>query len=187
MASRAWQAAAVLAAVAAVAPVVRGQSAHPADNPELTRMFQEDQDDRKPGLHGIDWAQVKPRDDARLARTRELYASGALRTGTDWWHAALILQHSNEADDYLLAHEMSVAAVVKGEDNAKWLVAATEDRFLMKIGRKQRFGTQYEPADEPGRHQLASTDSGVTDALRAVLNTPSLAEAKGRASQFDRK
>jgi len=31
-------------------------------------MFQEDQDDRKPRLHGIDWAVVKPRDDARLAR-----------------------------------------------------------------------------------------------------------------------
>jgi hypothetical protein len=78
-------------------------------------MFQEDQDDRKPGLHGIDWAVVKPRDDARLERTRQLYAAGGLRTGADWFHAALILQHSSEADDYLLAHEMCIAAVAKGE------------------------------------------------------------------------
>ena len=63
------QAGIVLAAVAAVlAPVVRGQGASPPDNAELPRMFQEDQDDRKPRLHGIDWAVVKPRDDARLAR-----------------------------------------------------------------------------------------------------------------------
>jgi hypothetical protein len=185
---RAWQAGIGLAAVAAVlAPVVRGQNASPTDNAELARMFQEDQDDRKPGLHGIDWAVVKPRDDARLARTRELYAAGGLHTGADWWHAALILQHSSEADDYLLAHEMSVAAVVRGEENAKWLVAATEDRFLMKIGRKQRFGTQYEPGDEPGKYRLAATDAQVTDELRAVLNAPSLAEAKAAASQFDKK
>jgi hypothetical protein len=99
----------------------------------------------------------------------------------------LILQHGSEADDYLLAHEMSMAAVVRGEENARWLAAATEDRFLMQIGRKQRFGTQYEPADEPGKYRLASMDPGVTDELRAVLGTPSLAEAKAAAGQFDKK
>ena len=57
----------------------------------------------------------------------------------------------------------------------------------MKIGRKQRFGTQYEPADEPGRYRLAPTEPQVTDELRAVLGTPSLAEAKATASQFDKK
>ena len=184
----AWRAAVVLAAVTTiVAPVVRGQTSPASDNAELARMFQEDQDDRKPGLHGIDWAKLKPRDDARLARTRELYASGALRTGADWFHAALILQHSSEADDYLLAHEMSVAAVAQGHKDARWLVAASEDRFLMKIGRKQRFGTQYEPGDDPGRFRLAPTEPHVTDALREAIGIPSLAEAKATASQFDKK
>jgi hypothetical protein len=178
---------AMAVAVVGTAVAREAQAPPPADSGEMTRMFQEDQDDRKPGLHGIDWAVVKPRDDARLARTRELYASGALRTGADWWHAALILQHSSDADDYLLAHEMSVAAVVRGEENARWLVAATEDRFLMKIGRKQRFGTQYEPADEPGKYRVAATDPQVTDELRAVLGTPSLAEARATASRFDKK
>jgi hypothetical protein len=183
-----WRARVVLAAVATVvATVVRGQTSPPTDNAELARISQEDQDDRKPGVHGIDWAKVKPRDDARLARIRQLYASGALRTGADWFHAALILQHSSEADDYLLAHEMSVAAVAQGHKEARWLVAASEDRFLMKIGRKQRFGTQYEPADEPGKYRLAPTEPQVTDELRAVLGTPSLAEAKATASRFDKK
>jgi hypothetical protein len=111
----AWAAFVALAMVGTVAsPVVHGQSPPPTDNAELARLFQEDQDDRKPGLHGIDWAVVKPRDDARLARIRQLYASGGLRTGADWLHAALILPHSSEADDYLLAHEMCMAAVAKG-------------------------------------------------------------------------
>jgi hypothetical protein len=184
----AWAAFVALSMVGiAASPVVRGQSLPPTDNTELARMFQEDQDDRKPGLHGIDWAVVKPRDDARLERTRQLYAAGRLRTGADWFHAALILQHSSEADDYLLAHEMCIAAVAKGEMDAKWLAAASEDRFLMKIGRKQRFGTQYEPADEPGKFRLAPTDPQVTDDLREVLGTPSLAEAKATANRFDKK
>jgi hypothetical protein len=159
----------------------------PSDNGELAQMFRDDQDDRKPGLHGIDWAVVSPRDDARLKRTRELYASGALRTGADWLHAALILQHSNDADDYLLAHEMCVAALAQGEKGARWLVAATEDRYLIKIGREQRFATQYEPAAEPGKFRLAPTDPRVTDELRAALGAPSLARAKATESQFDKK
>src|SRR6185369_13021089 len=97
-----WSVAVLLAAVTVVvAPVVRGQTSPPSDNAELARIAQEDQDDRKPGVHGIDWAKVKPRDDARLARIRELYASGVLRTGGDWFRAALIFQHGSEADDYL--------------------------------------------------------------------------------------
>jgi hypothetical protein len=163
------------------------QTPTPSNNAELMRMFQEDQADRKPGLHGIDWTMVKPRDDARLKRTRELYLSGALLTGADWLHAALILQHSSEPDDFLLAHEMCVAALILGEKGGKWLVAATEDRFLMAIGRKQRFGTQYEAAGGPGKFRLAPTDSRVTDALREALGAPTLAEAEATASRFDKK
>ena len=179
----------ILVGAMCLSPLARSaqQTPPPADNPELERMFQEDQADRKPGLHGIDWSVVKPRDDARLQRTRELYAAGALRTGPDWLHAALILQHSSEADDYLLAHEMCVAALALGEKGARWLVAATEDRFLMAIGRKQRFGTQYQPASEPGKFQLAPTDPQVTDELRVALGAPPLGVAKATEGRFDKE
>ncbi len=183
-----WLAVVVLASAVVGSALPREiQAPPPSDNAELRRMFQEDQDDRKPGLHGIDWSVVKPRDDARLKRTREFYASGALRTGPDWLHAALILQHSSEAEDYLLAHEMCVAALALGEKSAKWLVAATEDRFLMAIGRKQRFGTQYEAAAEPGKFRLAPTDPQVTDELRAAVGAPPLSEAKAKEGRFDKK
>jgi len=181
---------AVVAAVVAVAstmPLVWSQDRPPTDNAELARLFREDQEDRNPGLHAIDWSAVKPRDDARLARVRELYVANALHTGADWLHAALILQHGNGPEDYLLAHEMCVAALAEGEKGAKWLVAATEDRFMMAIGRKQRFGTQYEPAGEPGKFRLAPTDSGVTDGLRTALGAPPLAEAKATERRFDKK
>ena len=66
-----WFACAALALAMAATGVARdAQAPSPSDNADLTRMFQEDQDDRKAGLHGIDWSVVKPRDDARLKRTR---------------------------------------------------------------------------------------------------------------------
>jgi hypothetical protein len=58
----AWSACVALAAAVVGTAVAREvQAPPPSDNAELTRMFQEDQDDRKPGLQGIDWSVVKPR------------------------------------------------------------------------------------------------------------------------------
>ncbi len=159
------------------------------DNEELIRMEQEDQSDRtSPAGKSVDWSAVGPRDDARLARVKELYIQNKLQTGNDYFRAALILQHSLAPEDYLLAHELSVAALSKGKPNAgafdaRALAAASEDRFLMSIGRPQRFGTQYRVEDEnaPIKHyKLYKTDSGVTDELRRLMNVPSLADAKAR-------
>jgi hypothetical protein len=45
----------------------------------------------------------------------------------------------------LLAHEFCVVAIMKGKNDREtaWLAASAEDRFLMNIGRPQRFGTQF--------------------------------------------
>jgi hypothetical protein len=168
-------------------PSVPAPDPPPADNAELARMNQEDQADRQGTIHDVDWTVVKPRDDARLKRTKELYAAGALRTGRDWLRAAMILQHGNDADDFLLAHEMCVVALAQGVTEARGLAAASEDRFLRKIGRSQRFGSQFEPEGEPGkwRFRLAPMDTGVTDELRAAMGVPPLAEIKASESQFD--
>jgi hypothetical protein len=151
------------------------------DNEELSRMYQEDQADRKPeDGKPIDWKKILPRDRAREARVKELYRSDDLETGADYYHAAMILQHSPRAEDYLLAHDFCIVAVAKGERQARWLAAASEDRFLMNIGRPQRFGTQYR-SDLSGKNlRLYKVGDGVTDRLRRELGVPSLAEARKR-------
>jgi len=155
----------------------------PSDNSELAKMFDEDQADRTPAAgSSIDWIKVAPRDDARLARVKQMYSSDELKTGTDYWHAALILQHGTSApEDALLAHELCVAALVLGEKRAAWLAAASEDRFLMRISRPQRFGTQFRSEGPDQSMELYTTDGAVTDSLRKRLSVPSLAEAKARA------
>jgi hypothetical protein len=158
----------------------------PADNDELRRLLAEDQADRQ--SKAIDWATVTPRDRSRLARVKALYAGDAIRTALDYYHAALILQHGDAPEDFLLAHEFCVAAMILGKNDleSSSLAAAAEDRFLMNIGRPQRFGTQYRwEGKEPLR--LYSVGDGVSDALRKVMGVPSLSEAKAREAELSAK
>ena len=158
------------------------------DNPELARMYAEDQSDRR-DAEKIGWEKVSERDALRLKNAKTIYRGDGLKTGGDYFHAAMILQHSHEAEDYLLAHELCIVAIGKGEQRAKWLAAATEDRFLMDIGRPQRFGTQYrpEPPGSDGPIRLYKVDDGVTDGLRREFKAPSLAEARAKEAIFNKK
>jgi hypothetical protein len=157
------------------------------NNEELARLYQEDQSDRQPkDGKPIDWKVVDPRDKVREKRVKELYSTNQLRTGADYYHVAMVLQHASEAEDYLLAHELCVVAISKGDERAKWLSAASEDRFLMQIGRPQRFATQFRSVgNSPMR--LYETDQGVTDELRRALNVPTLAQAKEREARMNTK
>ena len=155
-----------------------------SDNPELKKLYTEDQADRTPPEgKPIDWAVVGPRDKAREARILELYKSDSLKTGRDYRNAAMILQHASEADKQLLGHEFCIVAIAKGDKDARWLCAATEDRFLMNINRPQRFATQFRgtsPAGQPIQMKLYKVDPEVTDGLRREFGAPSLAEAQKR-------
>ncbi len=146
---------------------------------ELARLFAEDQSDRTPPPPGlIDWDVVGPRDSVRLARVKQMCQGQHLTTGMDHYHAAMILQHAHEPDDYLLAHELCVVAISQGVEQAKWLAAASEDRYLMNMGRPQRFGTQYR-ADLRGKNwSLYSVDPEFSDGMRRAFNVPTLSEAQ---------
>jgi hypothetical protein len=68
------------------------------DSEELKRLHDEDQSDRTPpDGKDIDWGIVSPRDKARLARVKELYAQNRLQTGYDYYHAAMILQRRSQS------------------------------------------------------------------------------------------
>jgi hypothetical protein len=159
------------------------------DNEELKRLCTEDQSDRTPPEgKPIDWAIISPRDKARLKRVKELYAQNLLQTANDYDCAAIVLQHGDVPEDFLLAHEFWVVAISKGKNDQDTLslAAASEDRFLMNIGRPQRFGTQLR-SENNGPIQLYPVDSGVTDGLRHVMIGHSLAEIKARVTEMNKK
>jgi hypothetical protein len=162
------------------------KSSTPRDLDELSRLYAEDQGDRQPpGDKPIDWSIIGPRDRRREARVKELYEAGSLRTGKDYYRAAMVLQHASRPEDFLLAHEFCVVALARGDKDARWLAAATEDRYLMNIGRPQRFGTQYRSAGPDQSMKLYEVDAGVTDALRRELGVPTLAEARRREAMMN--
>jgi hypothetical protein len=117
------------------------------------------------------------RDKKRREQIRELLNDGKLVTPEDFDNAALVFQHGETPDDFLTAHELSMIAVMLGRFNS--LPALSEDRFLEKIGRKQRFGTQFgmginnKLVARPIDGGLATS---VTDALRADFLVPTVRE-----------
>jgi hypothetical protein len=158
-------------------------------NRELAQLYSEDQADRQPKDGKWTYSRaVRRRDEARLKRVMEIYRAGELKTGWDYFHAAIILQHGRRKEDYLLSHELCVTAVFNAGNEkadwvglAKWLAAASEDRFLLEIHRAQRFGTQFKG------ERRARMEDGVTDALRKMWNVPPLAEAKENPAEKNKK
>ena len=54
----------------------------------------------------------------------------------------------------------------------------------MKIGRPQRFGTQYFSASQNEPVKLYEVGPGVTDELRKEMNVPTLDEARKREAEM---
>lgn len=158
------------------------------DNEELKQLGDEDQSDRTlPEGRSINWAIVGPRDKARLKRVKELYLQNRLQTANDYDRAALILQHGEEPEDFLSAHEFWVVAIIMGKNDkdTRMLAAASEDRFLMNIGRPQRFGTQFR-SEVSGPIKLYPVSSGVTDELRRLMGVHPLTEIKAKETELNK-
>jgi hypothetical protein len=182
-----------------------------ADHPELRAAFDADQADRRPNpawrgtipvaLRDSVFAAVSGRDAARRARVRRLIADHAARTARDYYHAAMVLQHGPDSTDFREAHELAGQAValdsaahasvsqavpvdsVSGE--ARYLYAASWDRYLRSVGRPQWYGTQF--VGRPGQPwRLEDIDTTrVTDAERRRLHVPTLAEQRARVAQMN--
>lgn len=153
-------------------------------NRELWSITEEDQSDR--GTQTIDFKAVGERDRVRRKRVAEILAAGQVKTSIDYFNAALVMQHGNYPDEYKEAHDLAMRAVELDPANkdAKWLAAASEDRYLQCIGKPQIYGTQFrkvgdiwtlDPIDE----------KAVTDEERARWNVPPLAAAKKRAEAMN--
>ena len=175
----------LLFATSAVSPSSRAQ-APSADSEELRRLMDEDQADRQ--SKSVDWSVVTPRDRARLARIKALYGGGDIHTANDYYRAALVLQHGEVPEDFQLAHDFCVAAMMLGKNDlaSASLAAAAEDRFLMNIGRPQRFGTQFR-SEGTGPLRLYAVSEGVADDLRRLMGVPPLSEAKALEADLNKK
>jgi len=153
-----------------------------SSNLELAAIFDVDQADRKDGLK-TNWAVVAPRDKARRARVRQMLDADQLHSADDFYRAAFVFQHGDEASDYLLAHVLAMAAQGKGHPQAGWIAMATLDRYLQKVGQSQVLGTQNAIGQGGTLTKGLYDDTLIPDSLRIALGVPTRAqEAAQRAA-----
>ena len=145
-------------------------------NPEIMKLVAEDQWDRGEDMFGhrkgiaddkIDWGAVTRRDEERHKAVRKLLADGKLESGKDYEYAALIFQHSYMVTDLMLAHTLAVTAIAKGDREARWLAAATFDRYLGSLQQPQVFGTQFRQENGGPLTMDPYDRTALTDAVRA--------------------
>ncbi|MGA2218437.1 MAG: hypothetical protein ABSG51_10150, partial [Terracidiphilus sp.] len=157
----------------------------PEVKPEILQLVVRDQWDRgndmfggkpRPASSPIDWKAVSERDELRHAAAQKLLAEGKVESAREYFFIALLFQHSGKPEELMLAHVLAVTAASKGYVHAKWMAAATMDRYLQSIKQPQVFGTQF-IRDEKGNWTMEPyARESVSDALRAQWCVVPLAE-----------
>ena len=124
-------------------------------------------------LPAYDWQKEIPkRDEDRRKQARLLLAKPGL-TGEDYFYASYLFQHGQQADDYLFAHVLATESIALGYSRAKWISAATLDRYLQQIGQKQIFGTQYQ-GENLAYYLEHQHDPDVTEKYKALSDQQTL-------------
>ena len=143
------------------------QNAQVPENLDLTKLYNADQTEREGP--NVDWTALYHHDIERRVQLRQWLAAGKVVTGIDYYHAAMILQHGQNPDDYLLAHVLAVTAISKGNLDARWLSAATLDRYLRSIWQPQVYGTQYQMTPEKKWVHESMNGMLISDSMRDDL------------------
>ena len=131
---------------------------------------------------------IKQREnEARAHRVEvlQLLQQGKITLAPDLYHAAMIYQHGTCPDHYKLANELAERSMDLGYVPARWLYAASRDRYLLAVGQPQQFGTQLHWNKVSGWY-MPALDFRTTDEDRAKYDVPPIAELWGRLRNFSK-
>lgn len=172
--------------------VTFGMTPDAAASTQMAQIFASDQAARSGGPGAIDWDTVAREDRERREQTLILLKSGRLSTPADFVGAAFLFQHGDCPAAYELANRLAAQAIAAGErpggtvhSTARWIYAATYDRWQRSLGKPQKYGTQYSSQGEGCNYQFEPYDPATTDAERAEYGVPTLEEALARVDQFN--
>jgi len=157
------------------------------DNLKLEEIFNADQKERGQVLSTAEAVEaLRLGDLARRKEVQELMGRGEVNTAVDLYRAGVVFLHGSDPKDFLTAHRLSTMASLLGHRAARWLAAASLDRFLMSIGLPQVYGTQFERNEEENRYQLRLPidDSTVLHFEKRFFDVPPVIE---RLSQLNRR
>ena len=100
-------------------------------NDELTALFNEDKQERinQPKVNTPAYQAMRARDLQRRERVMAIAATNGLQTAEDYYHAAQLMNHGDTIDDARNAHLFALRANERGYRPARWLAAASYDRW----------------------------------------------------------
>ncbi len=155
-------------------------------NSELLELYQADKRERidQPQRGTPEYKVLRERDRQRRERVMEIVAGTEPDSPEDLYHAAWIMNHGDTPADAWNAHTLAKCSAELGYRPARWLSAATYDRWLMYQGEPQKYGTQY--VSDGKRQRLWDVETATTDEERAEWDVPPLAEQLRKAEEASR-
>ena len=162
------------AALAALEALVLNQDSDPQVSARMAELFAADQAVRQLPV-AVEAVEIVDGDTQRRIEVLGYILQGQIHAPRDLVYAAFVFQHGDCPGHYAFAHRLATFALDVGYDEARWIYAATLDRYLMSLGQPQKYGTQY--TWEQGAYKLYPVDPATTDAERAEYNLPPLSVA----------
>lgn len=146
-------------------------------NSELRALYEEDKHDAQ--TFRDDEAFIASQ--ARRIFVEELLRSGQVQTAEDYFHAAFIFQHGERLEHWAQAHLLARTAAAMGHPKARYQAAAAYDRWLMRQGLAQKYGTNSVMDGDGWR--VWDIDPQTTDQERADWDVPPLERLLARGHE----
>lgn len=155
-------------------------------NEELRALYQADRHEHanQAKVNTPEYTAMRARDLQRRQRVMELLAAQELQSAEDYFHAAWIMNHGDGEQDAENAHRLALRSSELGHRPARWLAAASYDRWQMYQGKPQKYGTNY--IYDGIKDRLWDVDPSTTDEERAAWDVPPLAEQLRKAEEANR-
>ncbi len=151
---------------------------------ELEKLFKQDQADRRNKKILEDFEKIIERDFIRREKANEILKRGGVKIGRDFYIMAMLYQHGPKITDTKKAIKFAKKGIELGNEDSKWLFAASTYRFLTRQGRKQKFGTQFFMDIKKRKARIMPINKRTTNKMRKEFNVPTLKELEKKIKEF---
>lgn len=114
---------------------------------KLEYAYKTDQNDRKQLKSFIGFfSDLEHRDELRMRQVKEIQKKNEIEKSIDKFYAAFVYHHSDNSNDYQTASELAAEAAksnhLKDNYQVQWLKKAAYDRYMVSIGKPEKYNTQ---------------------------------------------
>ena len=155
-------------------------------NIDLLVLYEAERRERvnQPKVNTPEYQVMRARDLERREKVLQMIVNRNLHTAEDYYHAAQIMNHGDTPEEAENAHGLALRAAELGYRPARWLAAASYDRWQMYQGKPQKYGTNY--VYDGVKDRLWDVDPKTTDEQRAEWDVPPLADQLRKAEEANR-